>query len=373
MKSSRLVQGGREYLLGRAECIADTLRGLGDLFERRGARRVMPSAFEPLEALAHPEHALIVRLRDEPAPVALRQDLTQQIRRIVDRELAHLPPPFRLYYLERVWVDDGGAGGRPVERLQAGFEWIEPVGPQADRDLLALALATLALLGVSRPTLTLGDARLRAAWQNAWRCRDEAAAVAAIERRDRSAWAAAGDARWPELPWLLVRGPAELPTDAPAAVAELIAELAATADPLADRADVVIDPTAAPAAEYYTGLTFSLSAGKAHDPWLRGGRYGTRYDTPGEALGFTLDLDPPLEAMERGLLPLLRRPRWLWLGPGPAPELAEARTLAAEPGLADPAAWAAAHGFDGLLTVEDNQYVVRAPGRADVLRTIPRG
>ncbi len=372
MKPSRLVQGGREYLLGRAECIADTLRALGDLFERRGARRVMPSAFEPVEALAHPEHALVFRLRDEPAPVALRQDLTQQIRRIVDRELAHLPPPFRLYYLERVWVDDGGVSGRPVERLQAGFEWIEPADPQADRDLLTLALDSLALLGVERPTLTLGDARLRAAWRSAWRCHDEVAAEAALERRDRSAWAVAGDPRWPDLPWLLVERVADLPPDAPAAVVNLVGELAATADGLAARAHVAIDPIAAPGADYYTGLIFGLSSGKAHDPWLRGGRYGTRYDTPGEALGFTLDLDPPLEAMERGLLPLLRRPRWLWLGDGPAPELAEARTVAAEPGLADSADWARSHGFDGLLTLEGQHYVVRAPGSADILRTIPR-
>lgn len=372
MTTSPLVQGGREYLLRRAECLADTLRALSDLFERRGARRIMPSVFEPAESLPHPERALVLRLRGKGGAVALRQDLTRQIRRIVDRELAHLPPPFRLYYLERVWVDDDGQSGRPVERLQAGFEWIEP-SAGAEHELLTLALDTLALLGVERPTLTLGDARLRDAWRSGWRCVDPLAADLALDRKDRSAWAVAGDPRWPALPWLLVAGPADLPADTPAEVVRIVGELAATARLLAGRADVCIDPLARPAADYYTGMTFSLSSGQAHDPWLRGGRYGARYALPAEALGFTLDLDPPLEAMEQGRLPLLRRPRWLWLGEGPAPEVEDARFVAAEPGIGDPAGWACAHGFDGIARIEGKQIVVRTLDGSGVIRTLARG
>lgn len=347
MEEVRPALGSREYLLGRAECLAETIRAVSDRLEDWGARRVMPGIFEDARNLSRPEQAIRFVERETGRSLALRQDMTRQIRRIVDRELAHLPTPYKLFYIERVWVDDQGLSGRPKERLQAGGEWIGP-GPAAEPALLNLALDLLADLGLETPTLTLGDARLRDAWRAAWQPVDGEAAETALDRKDVSAWRESGDGRWPDLAWALLDGNEAVPADWPLPVRTLVEGLQALGRSVSDRVRVRIDPVARAGAGYYTGMWFKFSSGLPHDPWLRGGRYDARYSRPGDAVGFTLDLDPPVDAMARGLIPPLRRPRWLWLGPMPAPRLASARLIVPEPEVADPEAWARSHGLDGL-------------------------
>jgi ATP phosphoribosyltransferase regulatory subunit len=362
--------GSREYLLRSAEQVADSIRGLCDTFEAWGARRVIPSTFQPLADIEFVDRAITFRERESGALLALRQDVTAQIRRIIADELKHLPTPYRLYYMERVWVDDGADSLRGKERMQAGVEWIG-AARRGEADLLRLVADVVARFDGHRATLVLGDSRLLPAWIRALECRDAAAAIEALRRKDMSAWRLVGDRRYPELPLALLRAGDRAMRATPPAVARLLRPLLDLATALGDRFDVVIDPVAAAEHPYYTGCFFGVMSGVAHDPWLRGGRYDGRFDRKIDALGFSLDLDAVMDNVAQSRMQGLRRPRWLWTGRGAPPPAGEVCWIPAEVGIRDARAWAAAHDLDGIAEVRGRKIVVRDPRTARVIAVLP--
>ncbi|RMF13645.1 MAG: hypothetical protein D6761_10785 [Candidatus Dadabacteria bacterium] len=287
----RLAEGAREYLLERGERLGDLFRIVETSFREAGARRVIPTTLIPLADIEDPDHAIVFTEAGTGRTLALRQDLTPLVARIVRQELAHLTSPYKLYYIERVW-QSRSVGSRAREQIQAGCEWIG-FGPERDGDVLALA-TTVARQLTDRPlTLVLGDARLRAAWQAALTPADPRTAEAALDARNLSLWQNAGDPAWPDLP-LLTIDPGNVPP-LPDGVRELVDELVAVGRPLADQVRVVIDPVAPAPHDYYTGMWFQVLSGIEHDPWLRGGRYDQRYENGRPAVGFAIDLDAVVE------------------------------------------------------------------------------
>ncbi len=354
MVSARLPRGAREYLLGRAETLTDTILSCTTIFEQWGARRVVPSTLSYADENHNGPDSVTFAERETGKNLALRRDLTDQIRRIVDAELAHLPVPFKLYYLERVWSQPRASSPRATEQIQAGVEWI---GPQAGSESELLRLASRIATGFDdqKPTMAIGHADLRRFWLESLDLVDAVAAAQALDDRDLSAWAAAGDPALPHLPILTVRSVSDLPEETPAPVREIVTELARLVEELDQSIDAVIDPVVRPDNEYYNGMFFVVSSGIAGDPWLRGGRYDGRFSKPVDALGFALDLDPLMDAADSGRMSLSRRPRILWMGPGPAPDHEDYRWVPVEPGMTTPRDWAKAHGLDGLASRVDNE------------------
>jgi len=362
---ARPVAGSREYLLAQAEFLGDILRELAELFEAFGARRIVPTAFVRLEDCPRPGQAIAVRERRGGRTVALRQDVTAEIRRIVDRELGHLPTPYKLYYLERVWVDDPDERLRPIERIQAGVEWIGAPAA-AEAQLLPLALEIAGRFASAPPTLVLGHAHLADSWTQEPRQRS------ALAAKSRSCWQAANGAP-PDTPWLTLTADAPLPAQIPPTARTPLQELQQLGRPLQAHAQVRIDPVLAPSSPYHTGTFFEVHTGLAHDPWLRGGRYDARNRQEPDAVGFTLDLDPLVDALGSGLVHARRTYRGLWLGETPPPSVAGIRWLLPPATLDDPQAWALAHELDVVARPSgDNgiDAVDPATGRSVALETL---
>lgn len=368
MHTARLPTGSREYLLNRAERLTDTLRLLSDAFEAWGARRVVPTSLVALNYVPDPDRALVFRTQTG-AMLAMRQDVTEQIRHIVDSALKHLPLPYKLYYLERVWSDEPFAAQRQNERLQAGVEWIGP-GPGSDAALLQFAVELARVFDPGTPTLILSDARLRDAWLSDCPAGERDDAEVALNLRSQAHWQALTvSARWPHLPWLTVTSASDLPANTPPAVCDIVATLLQLAAGI-DGVDAVIDPVGRPAADYYSGMVFALASGVAGDPWLRGGRYDGRFNTSAEALGFTIDLDTVIDAGERDALRCRRLPRWGWAAPGSPPKRDDVRWLPLDASIVDVCAWAAAHGLDGIAVVEGGRVRVLEPRSGAELATL---
>lgn len=296
---SRIAKGSREYLLERAERLTAASRLCSDVFENFGARRVIPSTFQPLQEVTNPDSAITFNEPETGRMLALRQDLTNQIRRIVQLELAALPTPYKLYYIERIW-QSRTVGNRTKEQIQAGIEWLGP-GRGAEAELLQLACALVKNLTGKGATLVLGDARFRPAWQRTLKFRNQAAANTALDLRNLSRWRTAGDPGFLDAP-LLALTPGQPFPKLPGAVKQLAEQLFLFAKNLPKDIDVVIDPIARPDHDYYSGMFFGISSGCEYDPWLRGGRYDGRFEGKLDALGFALDLDTLSEAADRGLI-----------------------------------------------------------------------
>ena len=87
--------------------------------------------------------------------VALRPDITPQIARLIATRYRDQPGPVRLCYEGTVVRLDRGARAQR-ELLQAGVELAGVAGPQGDADAIALAVESLAAVGLPRPTIDLG-------------------------------------------------------------------------------------------------------------------------------------------------------------------------------------------------------------------------
>ncbi len=247
--------------------------------------------------------------------VALRPDFTPQVARIAATRLADVDGPLRLCY--------EGAGNRltsptrgPLaqrEILQAGIELIGAGGVDGDAEVLAVASATLAHLGVEAAPLDVGHVA-PARWVLAG-VGDEArpALALALARKDRQQVARVAAGAPGELPALAVAlvgltGPADdalararalpWPAAVDAALAELVAALAAAAR-LYPGARFTVDLGDLRGFDYYTGLRFAGYARGAGDAVLRGGRYDElvgRYGRPARAVGFAVDIEAIAQA-----------------------------------------------------------------------------
>ena len=299
MTQARIAKGSREYLLDRAERLTAAFQLCSDRFERWGARRVIPSTFQPLADVVDLTTAITFAEPETGRLLAMRQDLTNQIRRIVEFELAHLKAPYKLYYIERVWRSRSD-GSRAKEQIQAGVEWIRPGKAGAEAELLALAADLVKKLTGKKATLVLSHAGFRPLWRKSLKLRDAAAAEAALDQRNLSAWQKSGDPAYPDLPWLTLPLGATHRPKLPPAIGKLAQALASQAKALPKSIDVVIDPIGRSEHDYYTGMFFGFLSGIEHDPWLRGGRYDARFSGKLDAIGFALDLDTLSQAADHG-------------------------------------------------------------------------
>lgn len=88
--------------------------------------------------------------------LALRPELTTPIARLVASRLADAPKPLRLQYNGSVFRHDEPQSGRLREFTQAGVELIGAPGPDADAEVIALAVTALTELGLTGVRIDVG-------------------------------------------------------------------------------------------------------------------------------------------------------------------------------------------------------------------------
>ena len=315
----RLPSGVRDYLPRAAARRRALAAHVLEVFEAWGYAQVITPMFEHADVLERGlgagARAAAIRFV-EPGTgevVALRPDITPQIARMVATRLADVPGPIRLAYEGQV-TRLATSGQREI--LQAGIELVDSPEPDGDAEVLAVAAAVVARLGLRDARLDVGHVA-PAAFVLGMAPDDGARALiaGALARKDRGGLRRAARALpegvaplaealatlWGPADVVLARARA-LPW--PAAVAAALDTLAAVLAELARLADpplppVTIDLGDLRGFDYYTGVRFAAFASGAPDAVLRGGRYDEligKYGRAARATGFAIDLEACAQA-----------------------------------------------------------------------------
>jgi ATP phosphoribosyltransferase regulatory subunit len=294
------------------------------VFRRWGFREVITPTFEYLEVFTAGagEQATdqIEKFVDRQTGrlLALRSDLTPQVARLVATTLRHHPLPLRLCYAASVVRTDAAQAARQREFVQLGVELIGLDGPEADAEMVAMAVEGCQAVGLTQFQIDVGQVEF---------VRGLLAALAPPPEAARRLLSAVGRKDAVELDLLLreTAGPdglktalAALPTlyggpeilDRAEALAagvprchEALANLRAVYDvlvqyELADR--VILDLGEARALEYHNGVAFGTFVKGLGFQLSSGGRYDhllAQFGYPCPATGFAFELDKVLTAL----------------------------------------------------------------------------
>lgn len=128
------------------------------LFRRWGYREVVTSTLEyaSLEEKGAGQEKVFRFFDREGNLLALRSDLTTPIAHMVATRLRDWPRPLRLFYVANVFRYEETGVGRDREFYQAGIELIGSSGPEADAEVVALAVKTLQEVGLTRFRVDIG-------------------------------------------------------------------------------------------------------------------------------------------------------------------------------------------------------------------------
>jgi len=275
------------------------------VYERWGFEPLETPAFEYADALGkflpdadRPNEGVFALQDDDDQWMALRYDLTAPLARYAAQSWETLPKPFRRYAFGPVWRNEKPGPGRFREFIQCDADTVGSDRPEADAEILALAVEGLTAAGLDRDQaqIKVSNRKLFDGLFGAGGIDDPAqrlTALRAIDKFDRLGWegvsALLGEGRLDES-GDYTRG-AQLPTavistverflasagDATLSRAETLSAVAAAGNLGAageealrelqaidsalgimgvDQSAVRFDPTVVRGLEYYTGVVF---------------------------------------------------------------------------------------------------------------------
>ncbi len=158
-----LPRGVKDFLPVKAARLDYLTRTLHDVFSRWAFRPVVTPSLEYLEVL---ERGLGQGLREKTFRfddrqngklVAFPPDITPQVARIVATRMQEIPLPHRLCYSGRVLRHTEHQAGKDREIFQAGVELIGLQSPEADAEMIAMAVECLKALGAGEFTIDIGQ------------------------------------------------------------------------------------------------------------------------------------------------------------------------------------------------------------------------
>lgn len=251
--------------------------------------------------------------------LALPPDITPQIARIAATRMAVLPLPHRISYSERVLRQTEIQAGRSREIFQTGVELIGLDSPEADAEMIAMAIEAMQELGLDNFTVDLGQVEFcQGVFQASGLCGDPLLQLReAVSRKDSSAVAALlkehpvspeSACELSALPRLfggreVLKTAQEIVTNSRslAALANLqqildILDIHGVTDFLS------IDLGETRGLDYHSGITFEGFVSGFGEPVCSGGRYDnliSRYGLDAPATGFTFNLLNLLQTVER--------------------------------------------------------------------------
>lgn len=250
--------------------------------------------------------------------LCLRPDCTLPVARMTALRLKDRPAPFRFYYAEPVFREQGSLYGEDREFVQMGIECMGLEGVAADAEVLCLVFDALNAAGIEDFTVALGtvgvlNALVEGASSNSeWRANVLAAFhgndYVAVQRlaREKGVIPAYADAI---AQITLIRGG----VDAIERCRELVRPLGCEAD--LDRLQevyelvtateqtgrLVVDFSIVSSFDYYTGMVFKAYVPQLGQSLASGGRYDNTLEAFGRrepAAGFALGLERVMKALE---------------------------------------------------------------------------
>lgn len=306
-----------------ATALREVEAALRALYRGWGYTEYVPPTFEYADTLSlgagAPLQEQMYRFFDRDGKVlALRPDMTIPTARLVGSKLFDQPFPQRFFYAGPVFRYAEPAAGMPREFYQAGVELIGTDSPEADGEILALAVESLHRLGLKDFRIVLGQMAffhglLEALALNG---EDEAALRLALDRKSDPALRALVN-RW-GLPAPLRKAVMRLPhlhgtegvlaaarevalNDTMLSALENLRAIEKVVEAYGVKEAITLDLAEVRGMEYYTGITFEGYVPGLGVAVLSGGRYDNLVAAfgPGQpAVGFAITLERALRARE---------------------------------------------------------------------------
>ena len=160
---TRLPTGVKDFLPVKAAKLDYLQNTLRSIYKAWGFRPVAPAILEDLAVLelglGSDLRANTFRFDDRQTGrlVAFPPDITPQVARIAATRMREMPLPFRLCYNGRVLRHTEQRLGKDREIFQSGVELIGLSGPEADAEMIAMAVKCLQSVGATEFTIDIGQ------------------------------------------------------------------------------------------------------------------------------------------------------------------------------------------------------------------------
>lgn len=317
---------------------------LMETFDLYGYQRVTTPPFEYAEVIERglgtvDRRDLVRFVEPDSGEVALlRPDITPQIARIIATRLQDRPGPWRLSYEGTVVRRRRGRARKQHQVLQCGIECVGLKGPEADAEVIEVAVRACEHVGLQSFLIELAQVKIGAEVLDHVPVSARAAVVDALAAKDgtnlerllREAGVIAAERK--RLGMLCdLYGDRTVIADARRRLRNAAAQRALDdLERVVDRLDaaglgdrVGIDLSDLRRQSYYTGVSMTLLAEGPGEPIGLGGRYDHllgRYNAPAPATGFAFEVDNVLWALsDAGISPSANLPlRVLVAGGTPA-------------------------------------------------------
>jgi len=320
-----LPKGVSDFLPEKADKIGYIERKIERVFELWGFRRIIPPSLEFQEVMSLgldeelKERTFRFDDRHTGKLLAIPPDITPQVARIVATRMRGYPLPHRLCYTGRVLRHAELQSGRSREIFQAGVELIGLDSPEADAEMVAMAIEVLRGLGLNDFKVDIGQIdffrsimeqsglapHLRRPIQEAIAKKDSSAVRTILENAEIDDAVKEAISAIPRLfggrEVLAEAGRAAL-NDRAGRALDNIAQVLDILDIYGVADYLTIDLGEIRGLDYHTGITFEGFVTGLGEPVCSGGRYDgltARYGFPAPATGFAFNILALLSALER--------------------------------------------------------------------------
>ncbi|WP_373228990.1 ATP phosphoribosyltransferase regulatory subunit [Cohnella sp.] len=315
--------GVKDYLPHAVTKLRRIERNVLECMRTWGYEQIMTPTIEYYDtvgvASSTSDQKLFKLLNQRGTTIVLRSDMTAPIARVVGSLLKEQPFPIRLSYHGNVFRAFEEEAAREAEFFQTGVELVGDSSPEADAEVIALAIASLQAAGVPSFKIAMGHVGfLNGLFEETLPGREseQEALKACLLQRDHVGYRdilrkLLIDAAWQqELEHILrLRGGQEVCNQALELSANedaqaAIRHLCAVWDVLAAygvQEHVLIDLTMIGDFSYYTGMTFEGYASHLGFPVCSGGRYDNllaQFGRPAHATGFAIKTTRILDVVE---------------------------------------------------------------------------
>ena len=320
-----LPKGVSDFLPEKADKIGYIERKIERVFELWGFRRIIPPSLEFQEVMSLgldeelKERTFRFDDRHTGKLLAIPPDITPQVARIVATRMRGYPLPHRLCYTGRVLRHAELQSGRSREIFQAGVELIGLDSPEADAEMVAMAIEVLRGLGLNDFKVDIGQidffrsimeqsglaASLRRPIQEAIAKKDSSAVRTILENAEIDDAVKEAISAIPRLfggREVLAEAGRTALNDRAGRALDNIAQVLDILDIYGVADYLTIDLGEIRGLDYHTGITFEGFVTGLGEPVCSGGRYDgltARYGFPSPATGFAFNILALLSALER--------------------------------------------------------------------------
>jgi len=308
------------------------------VFQRWGFREVLTPTFEYLEVFAHGAgdgiqgKAFKFVDRQTGLLLALRSDLTPQVARMVAATMRDHPLPLRLAYSASVFRHEEPQAGRQREFFQAGVELIGSDRPEADAEMISMAVEGCQAVGLPYFQIDVGQVEylrgmlnglnpspeLRRKILSALRRKDAVELKLTLQPLPVEAKLKDGILNLTTLygqEEVLEKAKAWAVTEQSQLAIENLIQVYQVLKTYGLAEHIIIDLGETYAFDYHTGVVFQVFTESLGYPIGSGGRYDNligRFGYPCPATGFAFELEMVLAALEaEGILPADEGPDFL--------------------------------------------------------------